>query len=68
MINGNQTVKLIELYEMKCPLERENLASAEKVNLMTPENIHINSYMYEPILHMANHHLKHLYEEVHELR
>ena len=31
---------------------------------MTPENIHINSFMYEPILDMSNHHLKTLYTEV----
>ncbi len=36
----------------------------EQVNLMTPENIHINSFMYEPILDMSNHHLKNLYCDV----
>jgi len=31
---------------------------------MTPENIHINSFMYEPIIDMANEHLKQLYTDV----
>ena len=35
-----------------------------QVILMTPENIHINSFMYEPLMDMSNHHLVHLYEEV----
>jgi hypothetical protein len=32
--------------------------------LMTPENIHVNSFMYEPILDMSDEHLRKLYEEV----
>lgn len=35
-----------------------------QVNIMTPENIHVNSFMYEPILDMSNHHLKTLYTNV----
>ena len=31
---------------------------------MTPENIHLNSFMYEPIVDMSNDHLKRLYERV----
>jgi len=34
---------------------------------MTPENIHINSFMYEPILDMSNEHLKQLYKNVSSL-
>lgn len=33
----------------------------KEVSLMTPENIHVNSFMYEPILDMSNEHLKVLY-------
>lgn len=29
--------------------------------MMTPENIHLNSFMYEPILDMSYDHLKKLY-------
>jgi hypothetical protein len=34
---------------------------------MTPENIHVNSFMYEPILDMSNIHLKSLYEKINNL-
>jgi len=34
---------------------------------MTPENIHLNSFMYEPILDMSNEHLKQLYRKVYAL-
>ena len=32
--------------------------------MMTPENIHLNSFMFEPILDMSLHHLVTLYEEI----
>ena len=35
-----------------------------EVNIMTPENIHLNSFMYEPILDMGGDNLKSLYDEV----
>jgi len=34
---------------------------------MTPENIHLNSFMYEPILDMSNEYLKQLYSDVSRL-
>ena len=36
----------------------------DKVALMTPEVIHLNSFMYEPILDMSGRHLAELYKEV----
>ncbi|AWD33120.1 RecF/RecN/SMC N terminal domain [Candidatus Fokinia solitaria] len=39
----------------------------ERVVIMTPENIHLNSFMYEPILDMSEQHLKKLYKDVREL-
>lgn len=47
--------------------EPENVKLLEQVNLMTPENIHFNSFMYEPILDMSDEHLKNLYNEVKKL-
>ena len=35
----------------------------EKVNMMTPEFIHINSFMYEPLIDLSIHHLVNLYNE-----
>ncbi|MDD4662923.1 MAG: hypothetical protein PHR48_03595 [Candidatus ainarchaeum sp.] len=40
------------------------IKTLESVNIMTPENIHLNSFMYEPILDMGIDELKNLYEEV----
>jgi hypothetical protein len=34
---------------------------------MTPENIHVNSFMYEPIIDMADDHLRDLYARVKSL-
>lgn len=36
----------------------------DKVCLMTPENIHINSFMYEPLIDISSWHLKELLSEV----
>ena len=36
----------------------------EEVNIMTPENIHLNSFMYEPILDMDISELLNLYQKV----
>lgn len=40
------------------------IATLDRVALMTPEIIHINSFMFEPILDMSGRHLAELYREV----
>ncbi|URW80901.1 hypothetical protein [Xiashengella succiniciproducens] len=45
----------------------ENIEILKRVNLITPENIHINSFMYEPILDMGDFELRDLYEAVKKL-
>lgn len=69
-IVGNQTRKLFERFKLEFGTrdsEQENIKKLEQVNLMTPENIHFNSFMYEPILDMSDEHLKKLYSEVKKL-
>lgn len=44
--------------------ESEKIKILESVNIMTPENIHINSFMYEPILDMGIGELKSLYAKI----
>lgn len=66
-IKTNQTIKLVKKFREKFPDLIDEYKLAEKVNLMTPENIHINSFMYEPILDMSNGHLKQLYREISDL-
>lgn len=63
-IKKNQTYFLLRKYEENFGENDEKLPVIKKVNLMTPENIHLNSFMYEPILDMANVHLKKLFDEV----
>lgn len=64
-INGTQTGILFGKYKIEhgdTDNEKDNIKLCELVNLMTPENIHLNSFMYEPILDMATEHLKELYK------
>jgi energy-coupling factor transporter ATP-binding protein EcfA2 len=63
-ITGFQTWKLFKRFLNENPDLVEELAVLEQVILMTPENIHINSFMYEPILDMSDFHLKKLYNEI----
>lgn len=63
-IQSNQTGKLIRKYERAHPLATDNILLMRRVSLMTPENIHLNSFMFEPILDMSAHHLKHLYSNL----
>lgn len=63
-IAANQTPVLLKRYRKDFPAETSNLAVIQRVLLMTPENIHLNSFMYEPILDMSDQHLRRLYSEV----
>jgi len=60
----NQTWALFKKYVEEFNNEKESIDILKKVNLMTPENIHINSFMYEPILDMGDDELKVLYKTV----
>ncbi|NJD76812.1 MAG: hypothetical protein FIB08_06920 [Candidatus Methanoperedens sp.] len=66
-ITGNKTSKLFELFKEEFDGEEDKIKILEQVNLMTPENIHLNSFMYEPILDMSDFHLKDLYSNVRDL-
>jgi len=67
VLKGNQTIKLFEMYKSTFPSEQTNIESLYKVNLMTAENIHLNSFIYEPLLDMSDTHLKSLYLEIKNL-
>jgi len=58
-----QTRELSTQYKLKYP-ESKNLDIIDKINLMTPENIHINSFMYEPLIDMSVFHLIDLYKGI----
>lgn len=62
-IEHNQTRELSNLYKKKYP-QSDNLPIIDRINLMTPENIHVNSFMYEPLIDMSVFHLIDLYKNV----
>ena len=66
-ITLNQTRCLFEKYVERYPEAEKTISLLDQVNLMTPENIHLNSFMYEPILDMSAHRLYELYEEISKL-
>ncbi|MCB9775736.1 MAG: hypothetical protein H6750_15615 [Nitrospiraceae bacterium] len=65
-IGANQTWELLKRYEEEYNNEHDNIEILKRVNLITPANIHINSFMYEPILDMGDGELRQLYGKVKE--
>jgi hypothetical protein len=63
--NGNQTRLLFNGYSQIG--DPDKISAIESVSIMTPENIHLNSFMYEPILDMDIVELKNLYEKTKNL-
>lgn len=67
-IKANQAYGLLEKFKEKFPKEKQTIVTLDQVALMTPENIHVNSFMYEPIIDMSDDHLRKLYGKVKELK
>lgn len=65
-ILSNQTPRLLARFKADFPAH-PSVKPLEKVLLMTPENIHLNAFMYEPILDMSDEHLRKLFGEVNAL-
>ncbi|MDD2895466.1 MAG: hypothetical protein PHG81_05540 [Aliarcobacter sp.] len=61
----NQTWELFNGYKQIG--SDENIQKLDSVNIMTPENIHLNSFMYEPLLDMDIIELKQLYTDIKNL-
>lgn len=66
-ISGNQTGVLLSLYKDTPGTNREVLKILEQVSLITPENIHLNSFMYEPLIDISIGNLKPLFSELYSL-
>ena len=67
-IDSHQTQMLIGKFKKEFPSETNAAAVLDRVALMTPENIHLNSFMYEPIIDMGEDHLRKLYTDVKALQ
>lgn len=65
----NQTGNLFERFknEFNGVLDEE-INKLDEVNLITPENIHINSFMFEPIIDLSIDHLVKLYNDLGNLK
>ena len=65
------TSELIQCYKKKFCNQSEYIENTikilDRVNIMTPDTIHLNSFMYEPIIDMNNEELEELYEAVSNL-
>ncbi len=67
-VSANQTRVFFDRFKAEFLVtDPDKVKVLDQVNLMTPENIHFNSFMYEPILDMSDEHLKNLYSEVKKL-
>ena len=62
---GNQTRELFNGFKQIG--HNEEIRKLESVNIMTPENIHLNSFMYEPLLDMDIIELQKLYNDIKQL-
>ena len=67
-IVSNQTQLLIGKFKYQFSGETIIIEILDRVALMTPENIHVNSFMYEPIVDMSDEHLKKLFVDVVNLK
>lgn len=63
-IKDNQTKILFDKFKENFTDFKEEIKILSQVNLMTAENIHVNAFMYEPLLDISNSHLKKLYDKV----
>ena len=59
-----ETFEDIKKYRDSFPTDYESIDIYERVVMMTPENIHVNSFMYEPLLDMDDFYLKKLYRDI----
>lgn len=61
-----KTGQLFQAFKEKFNNQIDEISLLRRVNLITPANIHINAFMYEPILDMGFGELVNLYQAVKE--
>ena len=60
-IESNQTRRLFDIFKDKYSSEHDTISLLEQVIIMTPEAIHLNSFMYEPLIDLSDDYLRGLY-------
>lgn len=64
-----QTGRLFERFKTEFDgVLDEEINKLDEVNLITPENIHLNSFMFEPIIDLSIDHLVRLYNDLENLK
>ncbi len=66
VITTNQTSALL-MHFKAINSDKNTLTVLERVNLMTPENIHVNAFMFEPLIDIPIFHLVRLYKKIKQL-
>lgn len=64
---NNETGKIVGQYKREFPNNKKEIEIFDRVNLMTAENLHLNSFMYEPLMDLSEDHLLNLYKDIKEL-
>lgn len=64
---SKETGKIIGQYKTEFPANKKEIEIFDRVNLMTAENLHLNSFMYEPLMDLSEDHLLTLYKDIKEL-
>jgi hypothetical protein len=67
-LDENPTPRLFKKYREKFPADTPTIEVLHSVVLMTPECLHLNAFMYEPIMDMSDGHLRSLFVQVSSLK
>lgn len=62
--DSNQTSNMLYEFLGKCNPDMEEVLLLRRVQIMTPEVIHLNSFMYEPLIDMSSMEISRLYNDV----
>lgn len=63
-ITKNQTGELVKLYEDRFGTNNDFYKIVRQITLLTSENIHLNSFMYEPLIDTSPNELKSLFGQL----
>lgn len=63
-VSKNQTGKLLQLYKDNYPNEIGKIKKMNEVVLISSENIHINSFMFEPLIDISIKTLRQLFIQI----